>query len=167
MVLPQRRLVAALNVAYGTLNVGLTVVWLMRLHARRDPLFHRYRQAALLGMLGAQPFFLLLPTAPPRTLDHLVDTIAEISGVDLDSGIIAQLYHPLAAMPSIHVTIAVVTAEGIRQTTRSRAVRRLAPAYPPLVAWVVLATANHYVLDVVVGYGLGKLALRAARALET
>ena len=64
-------------------------------------------------MLGAQPFFLLLPTAPPRKLDHLVDTIAEVSGIDLDSGFVAKLYHPLAAMPSIHMTIAVVTAEGI------------------------------------------------------
>ena len=166
MVLPRRRLVAALNVAYGTLNVGLTVVWLMRLYAQRDPRFHRYRRAALLGMLGAQPAFLFLPTAPPRKLDHLVDKIAEISVVDLDSGIIAKLYHPLAAMPSIHVTIAVVTAEGLRQTSRSQAVRWLAPAYPPVVAWVVLATANHYVLDVAAGYGLGKLALRCARALE-
>lgn len=166
MVLSRRRLVAVLNVAYGTLNVGLTVVWLMRLYVRRDPLFHVYRGAALLGMLGAQPAFLLFPTAPPRKLDHLVDTIAEVSGVDLDSGMISKLYHPLAAMPSIHVTIAVVTAAGIRETSQSPAVRLLAPAYPPLVAWVVLATANHYVLDVVAGYGLGKLALRISRELE-
>jgi len=166
LVIEHRRLVAVLNLAYGTLNVGLTVVWLMRLYARRDPQFHRYRRAALLGMLGAQPLFLLLPTAPPRRLDHLVDTIAEVSGIDLDSGLVARLYHPLAAMPSIHVTIAVVTAEGIRETSRSRTVRRLVTLYPPLVAGVVLVTANHYVFDVVAGYGLGKLALRAARALD-
>jgi hypothetical protein len=164
LVLPRRRLIAVLNLAYATLNVGLTVGWLMRLFRRRHPDYHRLRRAVLLAGLGAQPVFLLFPVSPPRKLDHLVDTIA-LSGFDLDSGLIEKLYHPLAALPSIHVTIAVVTAEGIRGTTASPVARRLAPAYPPLVAAVVLLTANHYVVDAVAGWGLGRLALRAARRL--
>ena len=147
MLLPRTRLIAVLNVAYAVANVGLTVGWLMRLFFRRHPEFHRLRRAAVLTTLGAQPVFLLFPTAPPRTLDHFVDTIAEVSGFDLDSGLIAKLYDPIAAMPSIHVAYAVVTATGIAETSRSPLARRLAPAYPPLVALTVLATANHYVLD--------------------
>ena len=58
--------------------------------------------------------------------------------------------------------IAVVTAAGIRETSDAKAVRALAPLYPPLVAAVVLLTANHYVVDAVSGWGLGRLALRAA-----
>lgn len=162
-VLPRRRLIVALNLAYATLNVGLTVAWLMRLFRRRDPRFHRFRRAAVTAMLGAQPIFLFFPVAPPRKLGHLVDTIAEVSGVDLDSGLVEKLYHPLAAMPSIHVTIAVVTARGIAETSPSPLVRRLAPGYPWLVAAVVFVTANHYVLDAVVGGALGKLALRLTR----
>lgn len=163
LVLPRRRLIAALNLAYATLNVGLTVGWLMRLFRRRHPEYHRLRRAVLLAGLGAQPVFLLYPVAPPRKLDHLVDTIAEVSGFDLDTGLIAKLYHPLAALPSIHVTIAVVTAAGIAETSERPAARVLAPAYPPLVAAVVLLTANHYVIDVVSGWSLGKLVLRLAR----
>jgi len=165
LVLPRRRFIAILNLAYATLNVGLTVAWLMRLFLRRDPHYHLYRRAAVIAVLGAQPFFLVFPVAPPRKLDHLVDTIAEVSGVDLDTGLISKLYHPLAAMPSIHVTIAVVTAAGIAATSPRPWVRRLAPAYPPLVAGVVFVTANHYVLDAAVGGVLGKLSLRLARAL--
>jgi hypothetical protein len=138
----------------------------MRLYFRRDPRFFRYRRAITLTTLGAQPFFLFLPTAPPRSRDHLVDTIAEISKIDLDRGLIAKLYHPLAAMPSIHVAYAVVTATGLAETSRSALVRRLAPGYAPLVALVVFVTANHYVLDAVVGGGLGSLGLRTARALD-
>jgi hypothetical protein len=134
----------------------------MRLFRRRDPRFHRFRRASVLGVLGAQPVFLFFPVAPPRKLDHLVDTIAEVSGVDLDTGLISQLYHPLAAMPSIHVTIAVVTAAGIRETSRRRWARALSPLYPSAVAGVVFVTANHYVLDAVVGAALGKAALGAA-----
>jgi PAP2 superfamily len=165
LLLRRRRLVAVLNVAYATLNVGLTVGWLMRLFYRRDPEFHRLRRAAVLATLGAQPAFLLFPVAPPRTLDHFVDTIADVSRVDLDSGLIAKLYDPIAAMPSIHVTYAVITAVGIAQTSGSPAARALAPAYPPVVALVVFGTANHYVLDAVAGATVGLVALRIARRL--
>jgi hypothetical protein len=165
-LLPRRRFVAVLNVAYATLNVGLTVGWLMRLFHRRNPEFHRLRRAAVLATLGAQPVFLLFPVAPPRTLDDFVDTIADVSGFDLDSGLIAKLYDPIAAMPSIHVAYAVVTAAGIAETSGSVVARTLAPAYPPLVALVVFATANHYVLDAVAGATLGLGALGLARRLS-
>jgi membrane-associated phospholipid phosphatase len=165
VLLPRTRLIAVLNVTYAVANVGLSVGWLARLFFRRRPEFHRLRRAAVLTTLGAQPVFLLFPTAPPRTLDHFVDTIAEVSGFDLDSGLIAKLYDPIAAMPSIHVAYAVVTATGIAETSRSPLARRLAPAYPPLVALTVLATANHYVLDAVAGAALGFTGLRLAREL--
>ncbi len=167
LVLPHRELVNGLNLAYATLNVGLTVVWLMHLFRRRDPQFHLYRRAAVLAVLGAQPAFLFFPVAPPRKLDHLVDTIAEVGGIDLDSGLISRLYHPLAAMPSIHVTIAVVTAGGIAATSRRAWARKLSHAYPPAVAAVVFVTANHYVLDAVAGGALGNVALSLAKRLET
>jgi hypothetical protein len=166
ILLPRRRVVAVLNVAYVTLNVGLTVGWLMRLFRRRDPEYHRLRRAAALATLGAQPVFLLFPTAPPRTLDHFVDTIADVTGVDLDKGVVARLYDPIAAMPSIHITYSVVTAAGIIQTSRSPLAKALAPAYPPAVAFVIFATANHYVLDALAGAALGLAGLRLARALE-
>jgi hypothetical protein len=165
LLLPRRRLVAVLNVAYVTLNVGLTVGWLMRLFGRRHPEFHRFRRAAVLTTLGAQPCFVLFPCAPPRTLEGFVDTIVEVSGIDLDSGLIAQLYDPLAAMPSIHVAYAVVTAAGIAGTSEHPLAQALAPGYPPLVALIVFATANHYVLDAVAGAALGGLALRISRAV--
>jgi hypothetical protein len=161
-LLPRRRLVAVLNVAYVTLNVALTVGWLMTLFHRRDIAFFRFRRAAVLTTLGAQPVFLRFPLAPPRTLDGFVDTIESVSGVSLDRGLVAELYDPIAAMPSIHVAYAVVTAAGLRDAARSPWARRLAPGYPPAVALVVFATANHYVLDGVAGWALARLALHLA-----
>ena len=166
LLLPRRRAVAVLNVAYATLNVGLTVGWLIRLFRRRHPDYQRIRRAAVLATLGAQPAFLLFPTAPPRKLEHFVDTIADVSGVDLDNGLVSRLYDPIAAMPSIHITYAVITAVGIAETSRSPLARTLAPAYPPVVAFVIFSTANHYVLDALAGAALGAMALRVARALD-
>ena len=162
LLLPRARLVAGLNVGYVTLNVGLTVGWLIRLYRTRHPDFHRLRRAAVLATLGAQPVFLLFPVAPPRALEGFVDTIREVSGFDLDRGLVAEVYDPIAAMPSIHLAYAVVTAAGIAATAPTAWARRVAPAYPPAVALTVFATANHYVLDAVAGAVLGHGALRLA-----
>jgi len=79
--------------------------------------------------------------------------------------VISKLYHPLAAMPSIHMAIAMVTSDGIRATTRRPWARRAAVAYPAAVGAVVLLTANHYVLDVAAGSVLGRIASGVARRL--
>jgi hypothetical protein len=163
LLLPQRQLLAVLNVAYVTLNVVLTIGWLMLLFRRRDPAFFRFRRAAALATLGAQPVFLFFPVAPPRSLDHMTDTLREVSGFDIDKGLVAEVYDPLAALPSIHLAFAVVTAAGLADAARTPAVRRLAPAYPSAVAGIVFVTGNHYVLDAVAGWALGRLALRIAR----
>jgi hypothetical protein len=158
------RLLMALNLGYVTLNVGLTIGWLLLLHRRRDPAFHRLRCALVLATLGSQPIHLAFPSDPPRRLDHFVDTVSEL--LDLDSGPVVLLYNPLAAFPSIHLAFAVVTAEGLKERARSPLVRRLAPLYPPAVLATVVATANHYLLDGIAGSALAAGALRVARALE-
>jgi hypothetical protein len=155
-----------LNVGYVSLNVLLTVGVPMRLFYRGDRRFPWLRRAVAFSILGASPIFYLVPCDPPRTLDHLEDTIKDISGLDLDSGWVAQLYNPIAAFPSIHMAFAVVTAAGVRRTSDYAAVRAAAALYPPAVAYTVLATANHYVLDAVAGTALGLGALRLSRALE-
>ena len=153
----------AMGAAYAGANVGLTISWLIVMFAQRNPEFHRMRRATVIATMAAQPFFLLFPCEPPRKLGHIVDTIADVSGVDLESGLIGRLYIPIAAMPSIHVTYAVVTGYGLAATSESRLVRAAGKLYAPLVAWIVFVTGNHYVLDAVLGGVIGGLALRVAR----
>ena len=78
-----------------------------------------------------------------------MDTLAEVSGFDLEHPRLVRLYNPVAAMPSLHVTFAVVTGLSIAERSRSRAVKSAAYGYPLLVSFVIAATGNHYVLDVV------------------
>lgn len=165
VLLRRPRLLAVLNVAYVPLNVGLTVGWPMTLFFRRHPDYHRLRRAVGLAILAACPVFLVFPCEPPRTVEGFTDTI-KASGLDLDSGLVVRLYNPIAAVPSIHMAFAVVTAAAVAQTADSAWLRRLAPAYPPAVALMVFATANHYVLDVLAGTALGVGALRLSAVLE-
>ena len=154
-------LVQAFHVGYAAANAGLSVAWLMALHRRRDPGYARERRAALAAFLGALPVFLALPTAPPRTRpDFVVDTMAE-RGIDIEHPLLVRFYNPIAAMPSHHVAFAVVSGAGLAARARSPGARAAWRIYPVAVALIVLATGNHYVLDVSAGAALGL----AARAL--
>jgi PAP2 superfamily protein len=156
------RLVHGLNVGYGLLNVTLTVGWLVLLFRRRDDGYHRFRRMCVIAHVGAQPVFLLFPTAPPRVLDDFVDTLSEVSGLDLEHPFLLRFYNPVAAMPSLHVAFAVVTGAEIARRSDSPVVRTVARSYAPLVATVVAGTGNHYILDAVAGAALGGVARRLA-----
>jgi hypothetical protein len=156
------RLVHGLNVGYALFNVSLTVGWLVFLFRSRDPEYHRVRRAAALTHVAVEPVFLLFPTAPPRVLDGFVDTISEVSGVDLEHPLLVRFYNPIAAMPSLHVAFAVLTGAAIAERTDSMLGKGAAYAYAPLVALVVAGTGNHYVLDAVAGAALGVAARSVA-----
>jgi hypothetical protein len=152
------RAVHGLNVGYAIFNVSLTVGWLVLLYRRRDPEYHRLRRTCAIAHVGAQPIFLLFPAEPPRALDGFVDTLSEVSGFDLEHPLLVRFYNPVAAMPSLHVAVAVLTGAAIADRVDSRAVKTAAYVYPPLVSLVVAATGNHYVLDAVAGAALGAAA---------
>ena len=125
---------------------------------RRMP--HRYRQVrstlvagSALGLVG----FTLLPMAPPRMLPGYVDTLAATAGsgwwgtdASAPKGL-GGLTNELAAMPSLHVGWALWSAWVILLLSRTTWVRGLAVAYGAGTAVVVVATANHYLLDAVAG----------------
>jgi len=150
-------LVRGFNAGYPVLNVGLTVGWLVLLHRRRDPGYRRLRRACVAAYVCAQPVFLVAPVAPPRTLPALVDTLAEVSGVDLEHPLLVRFYNPVAAMPSLHVAFATVTALAAGDRVPAR-LAVSAVAYPALVTAVVVATGNHFVLDAAAGAVLGAVA---------
>ena len=159
-VLPFPRVVHGLNLGYAVFNVGLTAGWAAWLFACRDPSYHRLRNAVALAHLSAQPVFFRFPTAPPRTLDDFVDTLSEVSGFDLESPRLVRFYNPVAAMPSLHVAFAVVTGASIAERSESRVAKAAGYGYPGLVAFVIAATGNHYVLDAAAGAALGIAARR-------
>jgi PAP2 superfamily len=156
------RVVDVLNAGYAAGNVAMSVGWLMRLYARGDPAFRRERRAAVIAFTAGLPVFLAFPTAPPRTQEGFVDTLAD-RGIDLGHPWLVRLYNPVAAMPSHHVAFAAVTGEALAARAAGPWVRRAWRGYAPLVAVVVVATGNHFVLDVAAGAALGALARRLAR----
>ena len=162
VALRHRRLVDMLNFGYAVGNLGFSAGWLIVLHHRRSPAFVRERRAAVAAYAGALPIFLAFPSAPPRSRDDQIDTLLD-RGIDLEHQTLVKLYNPIAALPSHHVAFAVVTGFGMARLARNPLMRAVGVVYPAAVAAVVVATGNHYTLDVIAGAALGAVARIATR----
>ena len=156
------RVVDIANAGYAAGNVALSVGWLMVMFHKGDAAYRDERRAAMIAFLGALPMFAIFPTAPPRTLDAFVDTLAE-RGFSLDHPRLIRFYNPIAAMPSHHVAFATVTGFGLASRASGKWRRRGWRGYPAAVALVVIATGNHFVADVAGGAVLGAVARRLSR----
>jgi uncharacterized membrane protein (Fun14 family) len=146
-------LVQGLNAFYLLAHLPMTAlffVWLWR--TRRD----RYavvRNGFLAANAVALGVFIAFPVAPPRLVgaDGLVDTLRQASGVDLHGGALSGLFNPYAAVPSMHVAFALMIGMPLAVLAKHRAVRWFWTAYPLLVTFVIVMTANHFVFDAILG----------------
>jgi hypothetical protein len=128
------------------------------------------RNTLVLTNVAGLIVFAVCPVAPPRLLPGagFSDSIA----VALGTG---QAAHPppdqYAAMPSLHLawaTWVVVTVWAITgHTGRLRRLRGPAVLHPVFTGAAVVATANHYVLDLVAGVALALLARGLAGLITT
>ena len=94
------------------------------------------------------------PTAPPRLFpEHgFVDTITDFSGVNHDSSLAKIFINPYAAVPSMHCAFALMIGATGFKVCRHWFSRAFWAAWPLLIAWVVIVTANHYWFDVALGW---------------
>ena len=90
-----------------------------------------------------------MPTAPPRMFPEwgFVDTLAEYSVVNHDSGLIAFASNPYAAMPSLHAMDALIVGIVMAGLCQSWLAKVLWLAWPAWVSFAVMWTGNHYWLD--------------------
>ena len=130
--------------------VGLALLWVYFRHHERFAGFRNWLIGAnLLGLVG----YILMPTAPPRMFPEwgFIDTLAQYSSINHESGLIASVANPYAAMPSLHAMDAFVVGVVMASVCRSRLAKSLWAAWPVWVAFAVVSTGNHYWLDVVAG----------------
>lgn len=140
--------------------IAATLLWLH--HVRRTD-YLRLRNAMFLSGGIGLVIFSLYPVAPPRLLDvGLFDTVTELS----HSYRVLQppaLVNKYAAVPSLHVGWNLLVGVALWRATRNRWVRTFAVASPMAMAFAVVATANHYVVDGILGGALSLAAYAAVR----
>jgi hypothetical protein len=147
--------------------LGLALLWV---YLRRHEHFARFRNTVLLANVIGLVGYVALPTAPPRMFPELgfVDTVATF-GINHGSGFIQLASNPFAAMPSLHAAGALIVGVTLAFIVKHWYFKVLWLLWPAWVWFAVMATANHFWLDVVAGIAVAGVAaaiLNAPRILR-
>ncbi len=141
----------------------VTMVWLAWRHR---PEFLRLRDGMLISGALGMLIFVTYPVAPPRLANlGLVDTVTESSRAYrwLQPPAFVNQY---AAMPSLHAGWDLLVGIAIYTAATSIALKIVGCVMPVLMAGSVIATANHYVVDVIAGIAIVLVGHAAALAIE-
>ena len=107
----------------------------------------------LVNVIGMLVFW-TFPTAPPRLLDptRYVDVVASTHAFgSWHSGTLGNVANQFAAMPSLHVAWAMWSALALWRLWSHQRWRVLVWIYPAITTLAVMATGNHYLMDVLGG----------------
>lgn len=137
--------------------LGLALLWV---YLRRNDYFARFRNTVLvanaIGLLG----YVLLPTAPPRMFPDFgfVDMLGQLGGLNHGSGVIQLASNQFAAMPSLHAADSLIVGVTLAFVVRRKVFKALWLLWPAWVWFSVMATGNHFWLDIVAGIAVAVLA---------
>ena len=136
------------------------------LYTHRPTHYRVLRNAMIASGLIGFVFFYVVPTAPPRLAGlGLTDTVLEQSH-SYRALQPPSLTNQYAAMPSLHFGWNLLVGIVLFTAFACLAVRVFAVAMPVAMGFAVVATANHFVLDVAAGMLVVALGLALALALE-
>jgi hypothetical protein len=135
---------------YQLMHLTVTLLVLLWLYRRHAGSYRAARTSLVAINLAGLAVFWLFPVAPPRLLPGagFVDSTVARGVADHATTVTPDLY---AAMPSLHIAWATWVAIQVLANTRRRLPQALALVHLALTATIVLATANHYLIDVLAG----------------
>jgi membrane-associated phospholipid phosphatase len=165
LFLDHRWMVDFANFMYMNSHFVVTTTFLVWLYVFRNQHFYFVRNMFLVAMGLALIGYALLPTAPPRLFEGFTDTITDYAQVNHDSALVKVFINPYAAIPSMHVAFSTMIGVTGAMVARRRISKILWAAYPLLVFWVVVVTANHFWIDGAAGLLVAILAALAAREI--
>jgi membrane-associated phospholipid phosphatase len=148
-----RMLVDILAWLYVDTHFVVTVSAVVFIYICRNESFYFVRNMCLVAMAIALVGYALFPTAPPRLLPHLgvVDSVAQSTGISEHTGPVGAFVNLYAAVPSMHVCFALMLGWPLAALVRPWPLKVAWGLYPVLVTFVVVATGNHFMLDVAAG----------------
>jgi membrane-associated phospholipid phosphatase len=138
--------------------LGLTLLWV---YLRRNEAFIKFRNTILLANVIGLVGYVLIPTAPPRMFPDFGfnDTLSGFGQLNHGSGLVELAANPYAAMPSLHAADALIVGLVMSSVCRTRVAKALWLLWPGWVWFAVMATGNHFWLDVLGGVVVATIAL--------
>lgn len=151
-VLEHDLLVRFFNGVYVWGHIPVVAAFAIWLFAFKRDVFARYRNAFLISGAIGLIFFITLPVAPPRFLTGVgfVDTVNpyDTAYKVLQSPAFVNQY---AALPSFHFGWNLLVGIAVFQTSRLWFAKAAAVVVPSFMLGAIIFTANHYILDAVLG----------------
>ena len=149
---------------YVNSHFTITTLTLAFIYLKRNPSFYFVRNMFMVAMGIALVLYAAYPTAPPRFMPEFgfTDSVARFTGLTAEGSSADALYNPFAAVPSMHVAFALMLGVPMAHMARRPWVRTLWIAYPALITFVVVATANHWWFDAFSGAVTAGVAALAA-----
>jgi membrane-associated phospholipid phosphatase len=149
----RRGLMDVADWTYLNAHCAVTIGALAFIYLRRNESFYFVRNMFMIAMGIALVGYAAYPTAPPRLLPEwgFTDSIRQFTGLTVEHGPARALLNFYAAVPSMHVCFALMIAFPMTRLARRPVLKALWCLYPLLIAFVVIATGNHYLTDVVLG----------------
>lgn len=146
-------LIQATSLTYWLSQFAVVGLALAYVYFRSHERFFAFRNTLIFGNLIGLVGYVLLPTAPPRMFPGagFTDTLATHSTVNHSSTFVAISSNPYAAMPSLHALDALIVSVVMATIVRRRWAKVLWLAWAPWVWFAVMATGNHFWLDVAAG----------------
>jgi len=139
---------------YDNAHFVVTLGLLGWLWWRRADLYRPLRNSLVAVNVLAFVVFWRYPVAPPRMLASygFSDVVASTHAFgSWHTGALASQANQVAVMPSLHMAWAAWCTLALWQISERRWVRVVAVLYPCVTAFAVLATGNHFVLDLLGG----------------
>ena len=166
LVLGEQTLLDAVNAMYIWGHWPLLIVGGFLLFRLGPAEYRRLRTVILVsGGLGLI-VFAVFPVAPPRLAPvGLIDTVTQHSQT-YRTVLPPSLVNEYAAMPSFHAGWNLLLGIELFRVSRHLLLRAFGVLMPGAMAFSVVATANHFVLDVVAGAAVVFVALLIVSRLE-
>jgi membrane-associated phospholipid phosphatase len=138
--------------------IGIALLWV---YLRRNEAFTRFRNTILIANVLGLVGYVMLPTAPPRFFTSIgfIDTVGQFGGLNHGSGLVELAANPYAAMPSLHAADALIVGIVLASVVRHPLFKALWLLWPVWVWFAVMATGNHFWLDVLAGIVLAAITL--------
>ena len=151
--LHRRWLMDIADSSYLNAHYVVTIGALVWIYLRRNDSFYFVRNMFMVAMAFALVGYALYPTAPPRLMPQwgFTDSIQQFTGITVEHGPSSALLNLYAAIPSMHVCFALMIGWPMARLVKNRAAVIAWAVYPVFITFVVIATGNHYLTDVVLG----------------
>jgi hypothetical protein len=154
------------NLAHFVVTLGI-LGWVYWKHPSQ---FRMLRNSLIVMNAIGLVVYWLYPVAPPRMMPELgyvdIGIVTHSFGSATQNSALAAHANEFAAMPSLHVAWAFWCMFAVFTICRSRLAWALVSLHCLATILVIMATANHYILDAVAGAATGVIGIFAAKAWQ-